>query len=78
MTTPLHIIGEFFRELTSQVPLTAVRVVFIAIPCLLLIWVLRLPRAETTPAQPTGRFGENLKYGAALALILQIVIYVLL
>lgn len=80
MTTPLHAIGEFFRELTLQVPLPAVRAVFIAVPCLLLVWVLLLPRKETTPECSTGRFplGENLKYGAAVALILQIVIYALL
>lgn len=78
MTTPLHAIGEFFRELLLQIPLPAVRVMFIAIPAMLLLWVLRLPRKETTPEQSTGRFGENLKYGAAFALIVQIVIYSLL
>lgn len=75
MTTPLHTVGKFFRELSAQVPLSVVRVVFIAIPTLLLVWVLVLPRTATTPPQATGRFGENLKLGAAVALILQIIIY---
>ena len=76
--TPLHHIGDFFRELTLLIPLPAVRIVFVAIPCLLLVWVLLLPRETTTPTEPTGRFGENLKYGAALALVLQAIIYAVL
>lgn len=78
MSTPLHAIGDFFRELLSRVPLTTVRALFVAIPLVLLVWVLRLPKKTTTPEQPTGRFGENLKYGAALALVLQILIYALI
>lgn len=78
MTTPLHWIGEFARDLTAAVPLPVVRAVFIAIPALLLVWVLLLKRDQVTPERPTGRFGENLKLGAAFALILQIVIYALL
>jgi hypothetical protein len=55
--------------------LPVVRGVFIAVPVLLLICVLRLPREDTTPEMPSGRFGENLKLGAAVALLAQIVIY---
>ena len=73
--TPLHYIGGFVRNLLLQVPLPMVRVLFLAVPILLLIWVLRLPREATTPPQSTGRTGENLKIGAAVALVIQIVIY---
>jgi len=75
MTMFLHAIGDYVRELMLLVPLPLVRAVFLAVPVVLLIWVLRLPRAETTPESPTGRFGENLKLGAAVALLLQVVIY---
>ena len=75
MTTFLHTFGDFVRELMLQIPLPVVRVLFIAIPAILLVWVLRLPRSETTPEKSTGRWGENLKLGAAFALLLQILIY---
>lgn len=75
MTTMLHTIGDTVRDLMLQVPLPVVRAAFLAVPVVLLIWVLRLPREETTPEEPTGRFGENLKLGAAVALLLQVVIY---
>ncbi len=76
--TPLHYIGENVRSLLLQVPLPMVRVLFLAVPLLLLIWVLRLPREATTPAGGSGRWFENLKVGASIALVLQIIIYSLL
>jgi len=81
--TPLHLIGQFVRERMGAIPLTVVRGLFIALPVVILIWVLSLPREETTPPENTpesnGRRGwtSNLKFGAALALILQIIIYAL-
>ena len=76
--TPLHHIGQFVRDALLQIPLPVVRGVFIAIPLLVLVWVLRLPREATTPPDGTGRWDSNLKVGAAIALGLQIVIYSLL
>ena len=76
--TILHTIGEFLRNVLLQVPLPVVRAMFVAIPSLLLIWVLCLPRSATTPSESTGRWGENLKVGAVLALGLQILIYLLM
>lgn len=76
--TPLHYIGETVRSLLLQVPLPMVRVLFLAIPLLLLIWVLRLPRDATTPTDGSGRWFKNLKVGASIALVLQIIIYSLL
>lgn len=78
MTTPLHVIGQFVRDAMLVVPLPWVRVAFVAVPALLLIWVLRLPPEQTRPPQPTGRWGEDLKIGASIALGLQILIYALL
>jgi hypothetical protein len=57
------------------VPLTAVRSVFVALPLLLMIWVLRRPNEETTPAGRVGRWEENLKLWAWAALAAQVVIY---
>ena len=76
--TPFHHIGNLVRDLMLQIPLPVVRGMILAVPIVLLIWVLRLPREVTTPPESTGRAGENLKYGAALALLIQIAIYSLL
>ena len=76
--TPLHTIGDFVRELMLRIPLSAVRVLFVALPVVLLVWVLTLPREETTAPDGTGRWDGNLKIGAAIALIAQIAIYSLL
>ena len=76
--TPLHWIGDLLRALLMQVPLWAVRVLFVLLPVLLLVWVLTLPRSATTPPDGHGGWSENLKYGAAAALLIQIVVYLLL
>ncbi len=73
--TPLHHIGEFFRNVTVAIPLGVVRAIFLALLVGLLIWVLRLPDAETTPADGSGKATENLKLWAGLALAAQILIY---
>lgn len=49
MTTPLHAIGDYVRELMLQIPLPVARGLFLVLPILLLIWVIRLPREVTTP-----------------------------
>jgi hypothetical protein len=76
--TPLHYLGDLVRELFARIPLPVARAIFLAVPVLLLVWVLRLPREETTPPEGTGRWDANLKVWAAAALVLQIVIYALL
>ena len=75
MTTPLHTIGDFLRELLLQIPLPVARGLFLALPILLLIWVLCLPREVTTPPDGSKRWDENLKVGAVAALAAQILIY---
>ncbi|NOX55349.1 MAG: hypothetical protein GXP27_13115 [Planctomycetes bacterium] len=76
--TPLHVVGDFLRSWLLRVPLEAVQVLFVLLPTVLLIWVLRLPRSETTPPDGHGGWSENLKFGAALALLIQIAIYALM
>ncbi|MBG85899.1 MAG: hypothetical protein CMO80_03240 [Verrucomicrobiales bacterium] len=73
--TPLHHIGELFRNLSLAIPMGAVRVIFLALLIGLLIWVLRLPKEATTPPEGTGKAPENLKLWASVALGLQILIY---
>ena len=76
--TPLHHIGETLRQALLQVPLSVVRLVFAAVFLALLVWVLALPKAHTTPARSDIKPGENLKLWAVLALGIQIVIYLCL
>ena len=73
--TPLHDFGDFLRQALQTVPLLAVRILFVASLVALLVWVLRLPPSATTPPGGAKRWDENLKLGAALALIIQILIY---
>ena len=75
--TPLHYIGDFFRELLLRVPLAAVRGLFLITLVILLVWVLMLSREETTDPSATGN-RRNLKPWAVLALLVQIVIYAVL
>ena len=76
--TVLHTIGNVVRDLLAQVPLGAVRVLFLALPVGLLIWVLRLPREATTSPEGAGRWDEDLKLWASVALLIQIAIYSLI
>ncbi len=76
--TPLHNFGESLRSLLLLVPLPFVRLLFVGSLVVVLFWVLRLPRSETTPAEGTGRWDENLKLPACAALLIQIAFYALL
>lgn len=76
--TPLHALGELVREWMMSIPLPAVRGLFLLTLCIVLIWVIRLPTSVTTPPGGARRWDENLKVGAVLALLIQIVIYGLL
>ncbi len=74
--TPLHQFGNFVKENMALIPLSLVKGLFIAIPLLILVWVLFLPASETTPNEDRPlKWDENLKYGASAALIFQILIY---
>lgn len=76
--TPLHHFGEAVRNLMLLIPLPAVRGLFLLTLVVLLIWVLRLPTAAVTPPGGAKRWDENLKIGAAVALLLQIAVYAML
>lgn len=76
--TILHQIGDALRGLLLAVPLPWVRGLFVATLVVLFVWVMRLPKAETTPARGASRWDENLKLWAGLALAIQILIYSLL
>ena len=73
--TPLHHVGQALREALQSVPLSAVRALFVVSLCLILIWVIRLPRQSTEPESGAKRWDENLKPLAVVALLIQIVIY---
>ena len=73
--TPLHDFGNFCREMFLRIPLPIVRWVFLALLFAIWIWVLLLPRSETTPPDREGRSGENLKLWASAAILLQVLIY---
>ena len=76
--TPLHQFGEFLRNLMLTIPLPVVRGLFLLTLVVLLVWVLRLPAAAVTPPGGAKRWDENLKFGAAVAVLLQIAIYAIL
>ena len=77
--TPLHQFGEALRQLLLQVPLGAARALFLFLLIGLLIWVLTLPRDQTSsPATERPRLTENLKIWAALSLVIQLCVYWLL
>ena len=76
--TPLHKFGELLRETLKQIPLPAVRILFLASLVAVLVWVLLLPRERTEPPGGAKRWDANLKVTAVLALLIQILIYSLL
>jgi hypothetical protein len=73
--TPLHEIGDFIRNILLAVPMPLVRIFFILVPLLLLLWVLFLPKSQTQPPEEAQGRWNNLKIWAALALVIQIVLY---
>jgi len=73
--TPLHHIGELVRSVLAGIPPGALRVLFVALPTVVLIWVLRLPRQVTT--SDGGKY-IDLRWIAALALLIQIAIYTII
>lgn len=76
--TPLHQFGQLVRDSLQMIPLPAIRLLFVGSLVFLLVWVLRLPRSATCPPDGAKRWDENLKLGAATALLIQILIYVCL
>ena len=73
--TPLHYFGDLLRSGLDQMPMLVVRGLFVALPLFVLIWVLMLPGEATRPPESQGGWYENLKVWAAVALVIQLVIY---
>lgn len=76
--SPLHQIGETIREALLGIPLGAARGLFLVFLAGLLVWVLMLPRAQTIPPGSDGRkvrMSEQLKFWAAVSLVVQLLIY---
>ena len=73
--SPLHVVGEFIRQGLLQIPMGLVRGLFVGSLAIVLVWVLRLPKQITEPESGAQHWDENLKIGASLALVLQILIY---
>jgi len=71
----LHQIGDLLRGWLLQVPLPAVRGLFLLALISLLLWVLFLPKAMTVPPEGARGWQDNLKIWAGLALLIQILIY---
>ena len=77
--TPLHHIGEFFRELVLAIPLGTARAIFVLVLVAVLLWILRLsPDRVSPPAHEERNWSNNLKLWAAIAIGLQILIYLIL
>lgn len=76
--TPLHWIGNGLRGVLMEIPMPVARGLFVGLLAALLIWVLTLPK-ETTRPRETGAGGmrawEDLRWWAALALLIQLTIY---
>ncbi len=74
--TPLHELGQAIRDALQLIPMPVVRLLFLALPAAILIWLLRLPRTETVmPGADEKATGFDLRWPAAVALIVQLVIY---
>jgi hypothetical protein len=76
--TPLHWFGDFVRDAMMAVPMGVVRAIFVGLLLALLVWVLRLPKERVQPPEEErGGWSANLKLWAAIALLLQVLIYLL-
>jgi hypothetical protein len=69
--TPLHWIGDQLRAWLLGVPMPLVRALFVALPLVLIVWVLRRPAG----ADPYTR---RMKRWAVAALLIQAALYLLL
>lgn len=77
-STWLHHVGDAIRAACSAVPPPVARAFFVGALAILLIWVLTLPGRRTRPpAGEPGGWSANLKLWAAVALTIQIAIYLI-
>jgi hypothetical protein len=77
-STLLHHAGDAIRAAFSAVPSPVARAFFVGALVILLIWVLCLPKHRTRPREgEPGGWSANLKLWAAVALTIQITIYLI-
>ncbi len=69
--TPLHHVGNAVRDALASLPLGLVRGLFLALPVIVLVWVLRLPAEQTNLPGAERCWDTNLKLGAVVALVVQ-------
>lgn len=73
--TALHGLGELLWSAAAVVPLWGARLLFLAVPIALMAWVVQWPDRQTTPADGSAKWSNNLKLWAWLILLLQVVAY---
>ncbi|MHC4396697.1 MAG: hypothetical protein ACYS1A_13690 [Planctomycetota bacterium] len=72
----LRVPGDWLRELTVAVSVDVARGIFLLYFVILLIWVVTMKSAETSGTVPGRRKPIDLRYFAAAALIVQLILYV--
>ena len=70
-------IGDQLRQAFAQIPLWAARGLFLAVFFALMVWIVQLPKAATTP-HANSPWHEDLRVWAWLALLIQLFAYALL
>lgn len=75
--TILHWIGEHLRNAFLQVPMWVARGLFLAVFFVLMVWIVQLPKSETTPSA-NSPWHEDLRIWAWLALLIQLFVYAIL
>lgn len=71
----LRVPGDWLRELTVAVPVNAARGIFLLYFSILLIWVITMKKSETSGTVPGKKKPLDLRYYAAAALVIQLILY---
>lgn len=71
----LRVPGDWLRELTVAVPVNAARGIFLLYFSILLIWVITMKKSETSGTVPGKKKPLDLRYYAAAAIIVQLILY---
>lgn len=67
--------GDWLRQLTVAVPINAARGLFLLYFSILLIWVITMKKSETAGTVPGKKNPLDLRYYAAAAIIVQLILY---
>lgn len=76
-STPLHWMGGLLRDNLGRIPLSVVKGVFVAVPLVLVVWVLWLPRERVADPFRSTRWYASLRLWACVVLLVQVGIYCL-